>query len=255
MIGHRAVGAVLLHTGRFVEARRHLEKALAAYDADAHRSLAYTHGTDHAETTSCFLSLTLWALGEEREAEALQGRAIAHSEKIGHAHSLTQALAFDCLRRVVAGELAGVPARAHRVLELSSVHWFPLFTAAARFWLAIAQQPRTEATLQEMHRATEAWWGTGAAGYRPCTEALMAEAHAEVGDLGGALELIARAEVHQAESDERWTEPKVLRIKARLLAASSRGADARRCLEEATRVARAQGATVWEKRLRAAISS
>jgi predicted ATPase len=252
MIGHRAVGAVLLHTGHPAEAREHLEKALAAYDADTHRALAYTHGTDHAATTSCFLSLALWALGEEGEAEAVQARAIAYCEKIGHAHSLTQALAFDCIRRTVAGNLDGVAERAERMLELSLAHWFPLFTAAARFWLATAQKPRTQATLQEMHRATEAWWGTGAVGYRPCIEAFMAEAHADLGDLAGAMALIDSAEGHQAESDERWTEPELLRVKARLLAALSNEADARRCLEEAAGVARAQGAKVREKRLRAA---
>jgi predicted ATPase len=46
MIGHRLMGASLLHTGDIVEGRAHFDRALALYDPAEHRALATRFGQD-----------------------------------------------------------------------------------------------------------------------------------------------------------------------------------------------------------------
>src|SRR5262249_20799085 len=92
MLGSRAMGSVLLHTGRITEARATLERALHLYNPEVHGTLAALHGTDHAQATSCFLGLTLWMLGRPSEAWGRLEWAVSHSERLGHTHSVGLAL-------------------------------------------------------------------------------------------------------------------------------------------------------------------
>lgn len=247
MIGDRAIGAVDFHVGRLLSARDSLQRALAAYDVEKHKSLAYTYGTDHAMATSCFLSLTDWALGDAEKARAQQSWAIAHSERLGHQHSVAQALTFMCMMHMIDGDEAAMMPLAERLLELSTHHWFVLMSASARFWLAAAR-----GTVEEMRRAAAAWWATGAVGYRPLVLVRIARACGEAGAIDEGLAMVEEATARTEESGERWTEPELLRVKAELCARSTRREDreaARACAERAFEIARAQGAHAWDARI------
>jgi predicted ATPase len=249
MIGHRAVGAVLLHVGKLREAREHLERALAMYEPRLHGALAFTHGTDPAVITSSFLSLAMWAMGDRARAHAVQEEALAIAERMEHVHSMAQALTFRCMLLTLEGDAARVVTHAERLLDLSTRHWLGLMGASARFWGAAARRPRTRATVDEMRRAADGWWATGALGYRPMLEAVTAEALLDLGDAEVALEWATRAERHCAESEERWIEPEVLRIEARVLGALGRGDEAQRCVARARAMIEEQGARGWQAKL------
>jgi len=252
MIGYRAVGGVLLHTGRLVEGRAALERALALYDPTVHGALATRYGTDHAQVTSCFLGLVLSLLGFGAEGRAKLQWAVAHSERLGHPHSIALALSYYGILLLMFREFAAVPDPGARLVDIAQRHSLTLLGLSGMFYLAAARRPRTSRSLDDMHRAAEAWWATHATGYRPFVEAVMAEAHAEAGDVVGGLKVIAEAEVHLEESDERWIEPEVHRIHGLLLAANPRRLDdAEARLSHALHVAQAQRAEMWE--LRAAI--
>jgi transcriptional regulator with AAA-type ATPase domain/predicted ATPase len=252
MIGHRAVGAVLFHAGRFGEARASLERALALYDDAAHGSLASLYGTDHAQVTSCFLGLVRWALGDPAGGRGRLEWAIAHSERLGHVHSIGLALSYLGILLIAGREYQVVAAPGERLAELSARHHLTVLGASARFYLAAARLPRTPGTIDEMHRAAEAWWATQAVSYRPFVEVVMAEAHGDIGDVDGGLRLIHAALGRIETTNERWIEPEAHRVRGTLLAADPRRAGgAQDWLRRAVDVARAQAATMWE--LRAAI--
>jgi DNA-binding NtrC family response regulator/predicted ATPase len=252
MIGSRAVGSVLFHTGRLVESRVTLERALALYRPEVHGSLAALHGTDHAQATSCFLGLTLWVLGYPSAAlERLQW-AVAHSERLGHTHSVGLALSYQVILLVAGRQFEAVPEPGQRLIDLSTRNSLTLLGIAGRFCVAAARQPRTRVTVDEMHREARAWWATGAAGYRPWVEAVLAEAHGELGDLERGLQLIADAAAHVQSSGERWVEPEIDRVRGSLLAADPRRRDeSAAALRQALDLARQQQARMWE--LRAAL--
>jgi predicted ATPase len=255
MIGSRATGSVLFHTGRIVEARATLERALALYEPEVHGSLAALHGTDHAQATSCFLGLTLWLLGFPAEAGARLEWAVAHSERLGHTHSVGLALSYMVILRLAAQEYPSVLSPGERLIDLSARNSLTLLGIAGRFCVAAARQPRTPRTLDEMHEHARAWWATGAAGYRPFVEIVMAEAHADLGDVAGGLRLVADATAHLRDSGERWIEPELHRAHARLLAAEGADPDeATATLHRALEVARGQQARMWELRAAAQLA-
>ena len=63
MVGHRLMGLSLLHIGDIANARTHLDRAFALYDAAEHRPLATRFGQDVGAATLCWRSLALWLLG------------------------------------------------------------------------------------------------------------------------------------------------------------------------------------------------
>ena len=247
MIGLRAIGAVLFHTGRLGEAHATLERALAMYDPRTHAGMASLYGTDHAQVTSCFLGLALWLLGDSVEGLARLEWAVAHSERLGHAHSVALALSYSCILAVMGRYEEMAQRCGDRLLELAARNGLTLLGLSARFCLAAAQRPRTSARLDEMHAAAEGWWGTHAVAYRPFVEGALAEAHADLGDVADGLRLITTAQTHVEATNERWIEPELYRIHGRLLA-STRPEEAETRWRRAIEVARAQDARLWELR-------
>src|SRR5262249_13990537 len=65
---HRNLGSSLFYLVRFITARRHLEQAVALYDAPRHQGLAFRYGQDPGVVAIGFLSWTLWRLGYADQA-------------------------------------------------------------------------------------------------------------------------------------------------------------------------------------------
>jgi predicted ATPase/class 3 adenylate cyclase len=254
MVGRRALGAVLFHTGHPERARASLEQALAAYDPETHASLAPVFGTDHAETTMSFLSLSQWVLGRPDQALATQCGALAHAEQLRHLHTIAQALTYTCFVRVLRREAAAVHEAADRLTRLSEEHSFRLMEATARFWRgwSVAEHGDFRRGIAQMEQASTAWWSTGAQTYRSFAETLMANAKLQAGDLDEADALLRLASERIAASDERWAESEVLRVRGELARVRGDGATAAVLFRSAIACAAAQGARMWQ--LRAATS-
>jgi adenylate cyclase len=60
---HRVLGTTLNWLGEFTAARPHLEEAIAVYDQQQHRSLAFRYGTDPGMGARTYAALTLWVVG------------------------------------------------------------------------------------------------------------------------------------------------------------------------------------------------
>jgi class 3 adenylate cyclase/predicted ATPase len=250
MVGHRALGAVLFHIGNPESGRTYLERALAAYDPEKHSRLAPLFGTDHAETVMSFLSLVLWVQGRPDQALSMQLGALAHSEQLGHLHTLAQALTFLCFVRLLRREPGGVLEAATRLVAMSDEHSFPLMAASGRFWGAWAVSERGDRVrgIRNMETAAGAWWATGAQTYRSFAETLMAEAYLRSGDLDGSGRLLQTASDRIAASDERWAESELLRVRGEHARASGDSADSLRLFQTAMDCAAKQGAHMWSLR-------
>ena len=88
MIAHRMVGTSLLHTGDLIQARAHLDRAIALYDPPAHRLLATRFGQDVLVITLLRRSMALWTLGYPDAAVADTDHALSDAREIGHAATL-----------------------------------------------------------------------------------------------------------------------------------------------------------------------
>jgi class 3 adenylate cyclase/predicted ATPase len=255
MIGHRAVGAVLFHTGHPLEARRHLETALAMYDQQTDARLAAVYGTDHASTTSCFLGLTLWVLGYRDQSLRVLRWATEHSIAIGHIHSEVQARTFLALNHLLARELQDVEEPADWVRKFSVGYAFPLMEASAYAWIAAAKAPRelTAENIAAVLKGARAMQATGSNMYVPYLIVHAAALYERAGNLPEGLAALAEATAMTESSNERWAEPELHRVRAALLGAppAPRLGEAEEALRTAMRIAGAQGARIWQ--LRAAV--
>ena len=63
ILGHYLLGLVLFCRGTPVEATRHFEQAIAAYDFQQHRQLVHVYGIDLGVGARGWMALSLWLLG------------------------------------------------------------------------------------------------------------------------------------------------------------------------------------------------
>ncbi|WP_395700874.1 AAA family ATPase [Aquabacterium sp.] len=257
MISHRALGAVAFHVGDPVTARAHLQRALAMYDHQRHAGLAHAQGIDHKVMAGNFQALTLFVLGEEESAQALQDELIAHAEATGHAHSLAQSLIFGCLLLSLREQGPSLAALAERTEQVGREHGFALMAGGGMFFrgAALLHQGQAEAALPLMRDGAAAWWGTGARNYRAHGEMLMAQAEAALGRLDDARTLLLAAHEGIALTGEVWAEPELRRIEALLLRPAEGRAASQRRLTEALALAERQGARMWQQRIAAAVAA
>jgi class 3 adenylate cyclase/predicted ATPase len=90
---HHSLWATLAGMGEVVAAEPHLDRGLALYDRDQHRSLAFRFG-GHDPGACCrwFRAITLWHRGHPDQAARWAGEAIALAREL--THPLTVAVAF-----------------------------------------------------------------------------------------------------------------------------------------------------------------
>jgi predicted ATPase len=261
-VAHTLAGLPLLGIARFDAAREHLERGVALYDFERHRSLASEHGDDPALTSLAFLAIVLWFLGYPDRALARIREAHALAERLAVPYCRVVALSFTGWVHVRRREAAAAEACCEAMMTLAADHGFSFLLAEGaifRGW-AMAQQGRSDAGIELMRRGLSAHGGAGAQMGRPAHQALLADACGTAGRPEEGLEAIEEALAAVAETDDRAYEAELYRLKGELLlqlgerakGKTDREAEAHACLEQALSVARRQGARSLE--LRAASS-
>lgn len=251
MIGHRAVGATLLHMGRIRPARRYLEQALESYDPARHGALASVYGTDHAAITTSFLAMSYWLLGRPDRAVAIQENALQHARELGHAHSIAQVLTHLCLIRLLRRDYAIARRTARQLLAFTEEHSLLSMAVTARLWLQwvdAISAPDT-ASVRRLQQAARDWWATGAGNYRPLLLTVIAEIQGRVESPAAGLDVLAEAEDWMQRNGECWAAAELYRVRGVLSAAEPATAEA--YLNRALATTRARGAVMWG--LRAAV--
>ncbi|TMV03337.1 guanylate cyclase [Ruegeria sediminis] len=254
MVGHRAMGAVLLHIGDLPAARSHLEEALALYDVEEHGRLAYVYGTDHAAITAGFLGMCLCLTGDPERALRVQRRAVEGAERLNHAHSVAQVLTYHCIVHLLRRDVDAVLETVERLERVSEEHSFAFMSMTARFWRAWAEAARAPdaARIAALRQATETWWSSGAGNYKPFFLSLIAEFLIEAGGVHAAQTALDQARQSAEETEEGWARAEQLRVEA--LLAEKCGRDPEPLLLEAIALARESRAGLFELRASVALA-
>jgi adenylate cyclase len=261
-VAHTLAGLPLLGTARLDAAREHLERGVALYDFEQHRSLASEHGDDPGLTSLAFLAIVLWFLGYPDRALARIREAQALAERLAIPYCRVVALSFTGWVLVRRREAAAAEACCEAMMTLAAEQGFSFLLAEGaifRGW-AMAQQGRTDAGIELMRRGLAAHGGAGAQMGRPSHQALLADACGKAGRPEEGLEVIEEALATVAETDDRAYEAELYRLKGELLCQLGesagrkidRDAEAHECLQQAVSIARRQGSRSLE--LRAASS-
>jgi predicted ATPase len=105
-VAERINGVTRWFQGDFIGARAHYERALAIFNPDRDRELAFRFGQDQFVATEILLALVLWPLGEVDEARRFANAALQHAQEGAQTSTLayvhTWASGFEILREDIA---------------------------------------------------------------------------------------------------------------------------------------------------------
>ena len=256
MVGNRLMGLSLLHIGDIANARTHLDRAFALYDAAEHRPLATRFGQDVGAATLCWRSLALWLLGYPQAALADTEQALKVAREIGHSATLMYVLNFSIWTHVHCGNYAAASALVDEFSVLKD-------QTSSLFWAAwgmmqrgcvMALTGKASDAAQTITSGVTAMRSTRTTMWMPLWLSYLARANAEIGQFDDARRCIGEAMAAMETAKERWYEAEVNRIAGEiaLLLPQPDVAKAQACFERALAVARKQQAKSWE--LRAAMS-
>jgi len=262
MLAHGAMGATMLWTGEIADARAELEREIALYDPQKHRS-RFSYGVDPWVASHGYRALALWLLGFMDQSAQASEEAVVYARKLGHPLSIAFSLHFGASLFIARREPRAVEQRAEALIALSS-------DLGLAFWGNQGTMARGQALIQRGHSAEglaqvqgvlDTWSTLGKALNRPNYLAAMAEAYADMGEIERGIEVLDAAQGEIVRTGERWWESEILRLKGDLILKSRsvgersklRGwIQAEECLQQASDVARRQAARSLE--LRAAVS-
>ncbi|HET8755829.1 MAG TPA: AAA family ATPase, partial [Solirubrobacteraceae bacterium] len=106
------LGVAAFWDGRFADARRHFEAAVAGYRPEHRPTHLARYGLDPQAVCQSRLANTLLFLGEPAAARRTRDRAVALAEEIGHPTTLGTVLVFASLLALDLGDVADLRRRA-----------------------------------------------------------------------------------------------------------------------------------------------
>jgi predicted ATPase len=256
MNGHRLLGLSLLYTGDILEARAHLDRAIALYDPMEHRPLALNFGVDAGPLVLSYRSVVLWCLGYPAAALADANRALVDAREIGHHATLMNALRYSSIIHIRRGDYTTAKARIDEEVALAD-RKDDLYSKASgiiRQGELLALTGKASDAIQMITSGIAALRPTEATVGMPWYLSLLAMAHAGLGEFDDAWRCIGDAIAAVETTKEKWREAEIHRTAGEiaLLAPEPDAAKAETYFERALAVARQQQAKSWE--MRAAMS-
>jgi predicted ATPase len=253
---HHTLWPTLLFLGDLTRARAHIERGMALYDPQQHRSLAVLYGHDPGVCCRGVAALTLWLLGYPEQALQQSHEALTLVHELAHPHSLAVALDQSAWLHQFRREWQAVQERADATMTLSTDQGFAQWLAPGtirRGW-ALAQRGQREEGIAQMRQGLAALQASNSQRARTYYLALLAEVYGRGNEVEEGLNVLAEARTVVDKTGERYWEAELRRLKGVLLLAVSPAnhAEATTCFYHALDIARRQQARSLE--LRAAMS-
>jgi class 3 adenylate cyclase/predicted ATPase len=250
--GYRMLGVNAIIVGEFIDARAHLEAALALPAARDGWQAASRYAMDPWVVASGWLSWPLLLSGHPEQAWDRHRESLARARELAHPNTLAQVLFTGCTFCQLGSDPRGVLERAEALSVLATEQGFPFWRGAAMAFegWAFAREGRTEQGIERIGEGIAAYCATEAELWRPLFLGLSAEAHALEGRLARACQLLTEA-VDQAErTGEHWFEAELYRLEGAVLIRSGTPdlVAAESYLQKAVDLARSQRAKWWELR-------
>jgi predicted ATPase/DNA-binding winged helix-turn-helix (wHTH) protein len=221
---HRGLGSSLFYLGRFSTARRHLEQAVALYDAPHHQGLALRYGQDPGVVAAGFLAWTLWRLGYADQALQRSRATLALARQLAHAHSLAWALHFAAVLHGLRGEWGATQVGAEELLAVAAeqglAFWQPLGTFD-QGWALVGQGQYAEG-ITGMRQGITGLRATGSQLGQSGLLRTLAEAVARMGELQEGRRILDEAFTVARHNGEAYDDVELWRAKGALTLAQFR---------------------------------
>ncbi|MBI3455307.1 MAG: AAA family ATPase [Candidatus Rokubacteria bacterium] len=238
---HHTLWATLVGMGDAVAAQAHLERGLALYDRQEHRSLAFVYGA-HDPGACCrwFSGMVLWKLGYPDQGIQRAQEALSLARELGHPLTTAMALYFTAWFHYFRGEHQTAADGAEAARALAATYGFSVWEAAASALSARLQveQGRGEEGLAQLARGLTATTGFR----RVFTICLLAEAYLRERQPEKGLEALTEALAMAEEDAMGFFLPEVHRLKGELVVSRAAGGagEAEGAFRQAIAIARAR---------------
>ena len=192
-VAHRVCGITHWYAGEYVEARDHLERALALFQPGRDDDLAFSFGQDAGVTAMFHLAFTLWQLAEVEPAVSLVERAHERVASVAHiathAHEKLLAAVFELMR----GDLSRAVPNAVELAGLAREHDLTMYRAFGMFLEGWAKAENEPGGLEQMRGGAELLRGQNVLMFDGLIKIALAEAEARAGDVDRAMAILAEA--------------------------------------------------------------
>ena len=256
MLCHYSLGFILFCLGEYPESLKHLRQVTNVYDYEKHHHiLIQVRGSDVGLGAMAYEACCLWCLGYPEQALKRSWETLELGRKLAHPFSLADAICYaGCLfhsMRRDAEELAKEAKALMQIADKGSVAgWLPI---GMRFRdEALVLQGKVEANTELIHKGIVGMRSEEIAIYFSGTFATLAEKQLASGLLDDARVSLDEAFMFVDETDERYWEAELFRLKGELILQDGQISSAEACLLRAIDIAQKQSAKSLE--LRAAMS-
>jgi predicted ATPase len=254
---HHELWANLSSQGELVSAQSHMEQGFAFYDRQKHRHHAFLYG-GHDPGVCCayHAAEVMWLLGYPDQALQKSHDSLELARELSHSSTMSLALSFAAWFHQYRGEQQAVQELMEQCIRLATEKGFALGRANVRFlegWL-LAENGQWQAGITQMSNfLSERARGSSGRWMSHCA-ALLADAYRKSGQPAQGLEVVINALARVDQTDCRYYEAELHRIKGELLLIQSVPAEeqAESCFQKAIDIAQSQSTKSWE--LRAAMS-
>lgn len=257
LVANLCMGMILFWPGERRRALAHLNRAIALYEPQQHRSLAYAYMTDQGVGARVYAAMCLLPLGDPDQALRLNREAVNLASEVDHPFSLGFALIAEMSNYVLLRDRERVLELVDELLALASRMDFPLFVGlgrVARGWALCHEGPDGQGTkgLAEIHAGLEQLANRGSGIGAPQTLGILADAHRELGQPEQGLRALELALSFSESKGEHFYDAELLRLKGELVLQQGNEQEAESLFRRALHVAQRQEVALYE--LRAALS-
>jgi predicted ATPase len=249
-IAHFNFATPCVHRGRFIEANEHMEQVLALYDVAQYSRVLPETGTDLRAAALSWWALSLWLSGDADRALAVHADAEARTRELTDPFTHSYTLALGAWLHQYRREADDVLRASDELLEIARKREFGQWIASGlctRGWAA-SELGRPDEGIADLRNGLSMLTTGGTWLNVPHFMSMLAEALLRASQHGEALRVTDEALAIAASNDDRYWEPELHRIAARVLAASGSAAEARRRIRQAIDSARGLGAPILERR-------
>jgi predicted ATPase len=243
----RCLGASCLYQGKFLEARTHLERALADYRPDRDAQARFDFGYDTGILATANLVTTTWCQGQVERARQLAEQAVHSAAKLGHVPTGAFAHAFKTGLEVVRDDPTAALRSAETLLALVRERGMEFFIAVGEAYAGWARGrlDDPEAGAQAIRRALADEANRINA---PLFRGLLAELEAAARGPDAALTQIGEGLAIAEETGEHYTDACLHRLRGTVLLRRdpANPALAEEAFQIAIAIAKQQGARSYE---------
>jgi predicted ATPase len=255
-IAYRRQGITAWFAGEYLEARDHLERALASFQPGRDDELAYRFGMDPGVPAMAYLALVLWSIGEVDNAIPLVARMRERICSLSHANTLALGTMHACAFELMRNNRSRLRTDANELVRIVREHDLRLFRAFGEFfegWVT-ADGGALAGGLEDMRGGAASLREQNALVFDGVIKIALSEAEARAGDLERAIETLDEALGTADRTGFRAYEAELHRARGEMLLKREPPVftPAEQALRTAVAVARQQGTRAFE--LRAALS-